>query len=251
MKQRLTKCILFAFLSLWLIIFETACTMEKKKIYRNLDIELMFFDCNRFASYQEILMSLDKERLFALLKEMDSTLKIQKSGKELEKIDYNDIFAFDGQFKESSLETYEYIQQSYIDQGELVKSPGFDILQYVMLYACTAINKDKFYYNFVYNPPSQFTSLFSDFYKKWNDAGSVDIETFNPYLPYCKDPGIEEGVHYVILPTNILKLIIERLEKLKLGKDYGDELENDYLFLEQALKKAKEEEWKIIIRIAP
>lgn len=230
---------------------ESACTMEKKKVYRNLDIDLLFFDSNRFLDYQEALLSPDNGRLTAILNEMNGVLTRHKSKRASDKVEYSDVFTFDEQLKESSIETYDYIQHNYLENGRIVNRPDFEILQYVMLYACTAINKDKFYYNFVYNPPSQFTSVFSVFYDKWNDAGSFEIETFNPYEPYCQDPGIEEGIHYIVLTNSFLKSILQNLENLKSRNEYSEGLENDRMFLEGALRNAESGKWKAIIRIAP
>ncbi|OMP76705.1 hypothetical protein BW716_23840 [[Flexibacter] sp. ATCC 35208] len=225
--------------------------MEKKKVYRNLDIDLLFFDSNRFLDYQEALLSPDNGRLTAILNEMNGVLTRHKSKRASDKVEYSDVFTFDEQLKESSIETYDYIQHNYLENGRIVNRPDFEILQYVMLYACTAINKDKFYYNFVYNPPSQFTSVFSVFYDKWNDAGSFEIETFNPYEPYCQDPGIEEGIHYIVLTNSFLKSILQNLENLKSRNEYSEGLENDRMFLEGALRNAESGKWKAIIRIAP
>ncbi|MDQ0110561.1 hypothetical protein J2T02_005714 [Chitinophaga terrae (ex Kim and Jung 2007)] len=225
--------------------------MERKNISRNLDIELMFFDSRRLAEFQHVLMSSDQQRMIALLDEMNKVLEAQKVVSDSEDIAYKEVLGYDTLFRESSIETYEYIQQSYWDKKQLIKTPAFEILQYAMLYACSAINREKFYYNLFYNPPIQLTFIFAEFYDKWNDAASFAVETFNPYAPYCNDPGIEEGIHYIIVTDDMLKSFIENLGMVRLDGIYAGELENDYLFLEQAFGKAREHEWKIVVRIAP
>ena len=230
---------------------ESACTMEKTKVYRNLDIDLLFFDSNRFSDYQHVLLSPDNVRLTAILNEMNGVLATQKSKRASEKIEYSDVFTFDERLRASNIETYDYIQHNYLENGRIVNHPDFEILQYVMLYACTAINRDKFYYKFVYNPPDQFTSIFSVFYDKWNDAGSFEIETFNPYEPYCQDPGIEQGIYYILLANSFLKSILQNLDNLKSRNEYSEELETDRMFLEGALRNAESGRWKAVIRITP
>lgn len=225
--------------------------MDKKKIYRDLDIQLMFFDTDRYADYKKMVGSSDSNRLIDVFKEMDSVLQSEKIANASSEGEYKAVFDFNEDFRESNIETYDYIQKSYLLNGNLIKKPGFEILQYVMLYANSAYNRNKFYYNFIYNPPVEFSLAFSEFYTKWNDASSYELETFNPFMPFCEDPGVEQGIHYVMLTGDMAKSIIQKIDEIKNGVNNKDSLESDYMFLTKALHKTVEGKWKCIIVLTP
>jgi hypothetical protein len=225
--------------------------MEKKKIYRDLDIQLMFFDTDKYVEYRSMVASSDSNRLIDVFKEMDSVLQSEKLANASSDREYKAVFDFDETFRESNIETYEYIQKSYILNDNLIKKPSFEILQYLMLYTCSAYNRNKFYYNFTYSPPVEFSSAFSEFYTKWNDASSFELETFNPFIPFCEDPGVEQGIHYIMLTGDMAKSIIQKLDEIKNGVNNIDSLESDHIFLTNALRKTVEGKWKGIVVVTP
>lgn len=251
-RQQHINHILLIFSFLGIISFQNCDKkMERKKIYRDLDIQLMFFDADKYVEYRSMVASGDSNRLIDVFNEMDRVLQSEKIADASSNGEYRDVFDFDESLRAANIETYDYIQKSYISDSDLIKKPGFEILQYVMLYVSSAYNRNKFYYNFVYNPPAEFSFAFSDFYAKWNNASSYELETFNPFTPFCEDPGVEQGIHYVMLSNDMAESIIEKVGDSKKGTNSKAGLKSDHVFLTNALHKTIEGKWKCIVLITP